>query len=248
MTRPMRRTAALAAIALVAVACGTADPAAEGETVLVLAAASLTDVFADLAAAYEEANPHVAIEISFAASSALREQILQGAPADVFASADPENMEAVAAAGEVEGDPAVFATNRMEIAVPAGNPGIVTGLADLADPSLLVGLCAEQVPCGILGRAVLDEAGVTASIDTAEPTVRSLLAKVEAGELDAGLVYATDIRSSSRAKGIPIESALTTAYPIAVLAGAGPVAAGFVAFVLSPAGSAILQAHGFGTP
>ena len=245
MVRPILRNLVLVLAAATA-ACGSAGGA---DRITVLAAASLTDVFSDLAAAYEAEQSGVEVTLSFAASSNLREQILEGSPADVFASADLRSMEAVAAAGLVIGDPEMFAANLPALVVPSGNPGRVAGLGDLVEPGLLVGVCAEQVPCGALALEVFEEAGMTPSIDTAEPNVRSLLTKVEEGELDAGIVYVTDVLSSTRVEEIPLpEPRPTTRYPIAVLRDAPGAAGAFVAFVLSPRGREILARHGFAAP
>ena len=224
----------------------------EGE-LLVSAAASLTDAFAEVEAAFEEANPRVDVVLNLGSSSSLREQILEGAPADVFASANTSNMDQVEEAGEVEGEAQIFVHNQLQIAVPAGNPAGITGLADFANEDLLIGLCAEEVPCGSFGREALENAGVTPAIDTNEPDVRALLTKVEAGELDAGIVYVTDVLSTAGAvEGveIPDEFNVVAAYPIAALVNAPnpQVAAAFVEFVLSDEGQAILVGFGFETP
>jgi molybdate transport system substrate-binding protein len=228
---------------------GDDDPAG---TVTVFAAASLTDVFTEIAEAFEAANPGVDVELDFAGSSSLREQILAGAPADVFASADPSILDAVVTAGAAE-EPTVFATNELQIAVPAGNPAGVAGLADFAEGDLLLGLCAVEVPCGELGRETLTRAGVTPSIDTDEPDVRSLLTKVEARELDAGIVYRTDVLAAGDAVdgiAIPPDQNVVATYPIATLADAADaeLTGAFVAFVLSDDGRSILAARGFGPP
>lgn len=232
-------------------ACGGDDTAGDG-SITVFAAASLTDAFADVADAFESANGGASVELSFAASSGLREQILDGAPADVFASADPPNMEELVRAGEVEA-PEVFATNRLQIVVPAGNPAGVTGLADLARSELLVGLCAEEVPCGDLAREAFAAAGVSPAADTSEADVRALLTKVEAGELDAGLVYVTDVLSAGdQVEGIdvPADADVVSRYPIGTVTSSGSreLADAFVAFVLGEQGQAILEQHGFGAP
>ncbi len=220
-------------------------------TLRVFAAASLTDSFADLAEAFEAENPGVRVELNLAGSSSLREQILEGAPADVFASANEQVMDDLVAAAAVSGDPAPFASNRLALAVPAGNPADVDGLADLADAELLVGLCASQVPCGQLASEALGMAGVTAAPDTTEPDVRALLAKVEAGELDVGLIYASDVVASTGGVEVIAAPALdghSTRYPVAVLSGSTSpaLADAFMIFVLSPEGRAILDRHGFG--
>jgi molybdate transport system substrate-binding protein len=237
---------------------GALSPGTAGEpdlagSVTVFAAASLTDAFGEIADEFEAANPGVNVEPSFGASSALREQILAGAPADVFASANLSNMDQVVEAEAAAGDPRTFATNRLQIVVPAGNPADVTGLAAFGDDDLLVGLCAAEVPCGELGREALANAGVAPAVDTEEPDVRSLLTKVEAGDLDAGLVYATDVLAAGDAvEGIEIPAAdnVVAEYPIATLAEAGgaKVADAFVAYVLSDAGRDILASYGFDSP
>lgn len=220
--------------------------------VLVSAAASLTDVFAEIESVYEDIHPGVDVILNFGGSSALREQILEGAPVDVFASANRENMDAIVESGLLDEDPVVFARNLLQIAVPVGNPGGVTGLTDFANEELLIGLCAAEVPCGHLARQVLAAADVTAAIDTNEPDVRSLLTKIEVGELDAGIVYVTDVASTDGAVDgvdIPEEDNVVAEYPIAVIGESNPErAADFVEFVLSDTGRAILTDHGFSTP
>lgn len=249
---------ALVVLALVvgAVACGDDDAALDGEmsgTVLVMAAASLSDGLGEVAEAFEAEHPGLAVQLNLAGSSSLREQILGGAPADVFASANLSNMEQVVQAGEVVGEPQVFAANLLQIAVPAGNPGGVTGLDDFARSELLIGLCSEGVPCGDLAREALANAGVDASIDTNESDVRALLTKIAADELDAGIVYLTDVRAAGElVEGVDITSEhnVVALYPIArLVSGPNPVAAeAFVAFVLSEQGRSILAAHGFAAP
>jgi molybdate transport system substrate-binding protein len=247
-----RGLACLAAVVLLAAGCTTDGGANLEAELLVSAAASLTDAFGDIEAAFEEANPDVDVVLNLGASSALREQILEGAPADVFASANTSNMDQVVEADEAS-DPEIFVTNLLEIAVPPGNPGGVTGLDDFANEDLFIGLCEEEVPCGDLGRQALENAGVTPSIDTNEPDVRALLTKVEAGELDAGIVYVTDVQSTDGAvEGveIPDELNVVAEYSIAALTNAPnpDAAAAFVEFVLSDAGQAILAEYGFGAP
>jgi molybdate transport system substrate-binding protein len=246
----------LVAAAVLLTGCGDSDGgAAAGSSlpasgkITVLAAASLTDAFQALGDQFEAAHPGATVEFNFAASSALREQIIGGAPADVFASANESNMTQVADAGLATG-PAPFVTNVLEIAVPPDNPGQVAGLSDFAKSGLLIGLCAEEVPCGEFGREALDTAGVTPSIDTNEPDVRSLLTKVENGDLDAGIVYHTDVLAAGDAvKGIeiPADQNVTATYPIVALSGSdrAELAAAFVEFVLSDAGQQVLGTFGF---
>jgi molybdate transport system substrate-binding protein len=243
---------ALAVAALAAVGCDDGAGGSTGGTLRVFAAASLTDAFEELAERFESAHDGVEVELNLAASSSLREQILAGAPADVFASADELTMQAVVDAG-LAPDATPFATNELQIAVPAGNPGAVTGLADFADDDLLLGLCAPEVPCGRLAREALERAGVVARPDTEEPDVRSLLTKVAEGDLDAGVVYRTDVLAPGgdvEGVAIPDASNVVVTYPIAALADAvdGDLADVFVAFVLGAEGRAVLDDHGFGAP
>jgi molybdate transport system substrate-binding protein len=224
-----------------------------GGVLQVSAAASLTDAFAEIEVAFEAAHPEVDLIFNFGGSSSLREQILEGAPADVFASSNTPNMRQVVEAGEVAGEPRTFVRNTLQIVVPAGNPGGVTGLSDFARAELLIGLCAEGVPCGDFAREVLANAGVIPAIDTNEPDVRALLTKIAEGELDAGIVYVTDVASRAGAvEGIdlPEEVNVGAEYPIAVLANAPnpDAAAAFVSYVLSVEGQAILAKYGFGLP
>jgi molybdate transport system substrate-binding protein len=232
----VRRLLLVVLLPLVA-ACSASDDG--GSPVTVFAAASLTDAFTSLAA---EAGPEVTF--NFGSSSSLREQLLAGAPADVFSPADPVQLE------DLDVDAEVFARNHLAIVVPAGNPGGVTGLADLARPELLVGLCAAEVPCGRYGREALAKAGVTAAPDTEAPDVRALLTQVVSGDLDAGLVYRTDVLAAGdEVEGIelPAEHDVVAEYPIAVLSDE-PGAAAFVELVRSEAGRRILRTHGFDVP
>jgi molybdate transport system substrate-binding protein len=225
----------------------------DDSVITVFAAASLADAFTDIESAFEEANPDLDVRLNLAGSSALRVQILEGAPADVFASANEATMQQVVNAGAVTGQPQVFARNHLQIAVPDGNPADITGLDDFAHPDLLLGLCAAGVPCGDLARLALDRAGIDAAIDTEEPDVRALLTKIVEGELDAGVVYVTDVLAAAgRVEAIDLPSAVETParYPIARI-GERPDADGaqaFVTFVLSAQGQAILAEHGFDAP
>lgn len=245
-------TVGLATAALLLSACGGSASSTPNE-ILVSAASSLTEAFTEMETAFESVNPEIDVVLNIGGSSALREQVLAGAPADVFASANTANMDLVVDAGDVEGEPAIFAHNRLEIAVPVGNPGDVIGLADFARGELLIGLCAEAVPCGDYGRRVLQNADVTPSVDTEEPNVRALLTKIEVAELDAGIVYTTDVASADDGVDgidIPDDHNIYADYPIAVLAEAPNAvgAADFVVFVLSDEGRAILDDHGFVLP
>ena len=230
------------------------DPAVESVELRVFAAASLTGVMADLEAAYEASTPGVDVVVNLAGSSTLRAQILDGAPADVVATANPEVMDDLVEAGLVIGQPLPFASNRLVIAVAPGNPGGVAGLDDLARPDLFLGLCARGVPCGDLADTALAEAGLTIEPDTREPDVRALLTKVRSGELDAGLVYATDVAATSadgvQGLALPPGLATETTYPVAVLTEATTPEEGqrFARYLTGAEGAAILADHGFGTP
>lgn len=238
----------LAVTLLAAAACDTA-PDSE---LLVSAAASLTDVFAELETGFERDHPGIDVVLNLGGTPTLRRQILEGAPADVFASAGQTDMDVVGVSGLISGQPRVFASNRLQIAVRRGNPTTVEGLADLTEPERLVGLCAETVPCGRLARMVLDAAGVNAAVDSEEPNVRALLSKIAAGELDVGIVYETDVFAEPEVEGVDIPDGVNRVnqYLIAVLAGSSDTAAAedFVAYVLSPAGQGIISEHGFGPP
>jgi molybdate transport system substrate-binding protein len=262
-----RVAGAVLAAGLVA-GCGTVDDAAGGGsgsgegaatggnptgTLTVFAAASLTDVFTGLGQQLEADHPGLDVQFSFAGSSALATQITQGAPADVFASANTGQMDVVDDAGLADGAPEVFTANVLEIAVPAGNPGDVTGLADFAREELALAVCAPEVPCGAAAEDVFAAAGVTAVPDTQEEDVRAALTKVELGEVDAALVYATDVAAAGDdVQGIAFPEAedAVNDYPVCVLADApNPAAAGaFVDLVLSAEGQAALADAGFRAP
>lgn len=246
----MRLVAAILLLTLFVVAC---RQEASDEPLLVSAAASLTDAFAAIEEEFEESNPGVDVVLNLAGSSALREQILEGAPADVFASANVANMDEVVQAGETAAAPSIFAHNLLQVAVPEGNPAGMGGLEAFSNEALLIGLCAEGVPCGDFAREVLSNAGVVPSIDTNEPDVRSLLTKIEVGELDAGITYVTDVASTDGAVegvDIPEEVNVVAEYPIAVLSGASnqETATAFIEFVLSDEGQSLLRGFGFSSP
>jgi len=216
----------------------------------VFAASSLKDSFTDLGKQFEAAHPGVKVTFSFAASSALAAQITSGAPADVFASASTKNMDQVAAAAAA---PKVFAKNVMEIAVPPSNPGKVTALTSLASSSVKTALCQPQVPCGATAAQVFTKAKITVKPVTLEPDVKSVLSKVQLGEVDAGVVYVTDVLAAGdKVKGveIPADVNASTSYPIAALTKSAnaKAASAFVDYVLSPTGGSVLTAAGFQKP
>ena len=231
----------------------TRTPDTLGGTVTVFAAASLTDTFQAIAAAFKEEHPGVTVTLNFGGSSGLATQIVQGAPADVFAAASGATMKTVTDAALTDGAPTTFVTNTLEIAVPADNPGKVTGLADFANPNLAIALCAVEVPCGAAAKTVFDGAGIVASVDTYEQDVKAVLSKVEIDEVDAGIVYKTDVLAAgSKVKGIDFPEAATAVgkYPIALLSASTNKAAAqvFIDYVLSPKGIRILTDAGFATP
>ncbi|MCR2783847.1 MULTISPECIES: molybdate ABC transporter substrate-binding protein [unclassified Microbacterium] len=233
-------------------AAPAADPGPEltGE-LSIAAAASLQAAFDDLATAFEARHPSLEVlPIAYDGSPTLATQIVEGAAVDVFAAADQATMQTVVDAG-LATDPAAFATNTLALVVPPGNPGGVQDLADLADPDLIVVACAAAVPCGAASGALLDAAGVTASIDSHEQNVTAVLTKVATGEADAGLVYVTDAARAA-VDTIPVAGAadIVNRYPIVALAeSANPrAAAAFVAFVRSPDGQGVLAGLGFGAP
>ena len=234
-----------------ATASASSSPSVSGD-ITVLAAASLTESFTTLGSQFEAAHPGVTVTFGFAGSSALVTQITSGAPADVFASASGKNMDQVVAAGAAA-DPRVFAKNAMEIAVPPTNPGQVTGLDSLADADVKTALCQAQVPCGAAAEKVFANAGLTVTPVTLEPDVKSVLSKVQLGEVDAGVVYVTDVLAAGdKVTGveIPADVNASTSYPIATLTKSAnaATAAAFVDYVLSPAGAAVLAAAGFQQP
>jgi molybdate transport system substrate-binding protein len=221
-------------------------------TITVFAAASLTGSFGTLGKQFEAAHPGTTVKFNFAASSALAQSVTQGAPADVFASASPTNMKQVVDGGDAT-DSKTFADNVMEIAVPPDNPGNVATVADLAKPGLKVALCQAQVPCGSVAKKVFDKQNITVKPVTEGADVKSVLTAVQLGEVDAGVVYQTDVQAAgTKVKGIviPADQNASTSYPIAALKDA-PNSAGaqaFVDYVLSDDGAKVLTAAGFAGP
>ena len=262
----MRRLAPLLVIAVLVLAgCASADrdpaatnsPSAEVGPELtgdltIYAAASLGTAFDELAELFEQRHPSLEVlPIVYDGSSTLATQLIEGAPADVFASADEKNMQKVIDAGLAD-SPELFATNTLVIAVPIGNPGAVTGLESLADPALTVVLCAPEVPCGAASQTLLSNAAVTVTPSSLEQNVTAVLTKVAAGEADAGLVYATDVLDNPDVESLDAEGAanVVNRYPVTMLTDAAnpDAAAAFVAFVLSRDGQAVLARRGFGAP
>jgi molybdate transport system substrate-binding protein len=231
---------------------GAAEPGPSGE-VTVSAAASLTGAFQQIAREFEASNPGVVVKTNFAGSPTLVQQIQEGAPVDVFASADEPNMQRIADAGELAGKPRVFARNQLEILVPKGNPKKVSSLADLTKPGLVLALCGPTVPAGRYAREAFAKANLTVPETSQELDVKAVVSRVVLGEADAGIVYVTDVRAAGdKAEGVAIPQAgnVVARYPIAVLKDAPNSAAAdaFVAHVLGAAGRATLEKFGFLAP
>jgi molybdate transport system substrate-binding protein len=256
----MRRAVVVVAVALALAGCAAPPhgrPASGADSltgdITVFAASSLTGAFTELADDFESRHPGTTVALNFAGSSGLATQLTEGAPADVFASADEKNMAKAADASLIEGEPVDFATNVLEIAVAPGNPAGIEGLADLAGPDVAAVVCAPAVPCGSATTTVADAAGVALSPVSEESSVTDVLGKVVSGEADAGIVYVTDVLAAGDAvEGVEIAEAdrAVNTYPVAALRGsAAPgVARAFVAFVAGSDGRRVLAAAGFGAP
>jgi molybdate transport system substrate-binding protein len=262
----------LAGLAAGAAGCGSSAPSASPATskaagpassatgsgtasttaITVFAAASLQGTFTQIGRQFEAAHPGDTVTFSFGPSSGLAQQITSGAPASVFASAAPANMDQVVKAGEAA-SPSNFAKNKMEVAVPPGNPANVTSVDNLAKSSVKVAVCQPQVPCGVVAAQIFKNTGITVKPVTLQTDVKSVLTQVELGNVDAGMVYVTDVKAAgSKVKGIVIPSGdnASTEYPIAALKNAPnkSVASEFVSYVRSPAGQKVLTAAGFEKP
>lgn len=241
-------------------ACSSDDPPGNDATtptvsgqVTVFAAASLTAAFTELGEAFMAEYSDATVTFNFAGSSELVTQINEGAPADVFASADLSNMSTLTDAGNNGSEPVQFATNLAAIIVAPGNPLGITSVADLANDDVVVVVCAPEVPCGKYAATIFENAGVTVTAKSLEENVKAVVTKVTLGEADAGIVYATDvIAAGDDAEGvaIPADINVVAQYPIAVTKEApSPVAAqAFVDFVMSEQGQQILASYGFTAP
>lgn len=222
-------------------------------SVTVFGGSSLTDAFKKAGDAIVKANPDARFTFNFGSSSTLATQIINGAPADVFASADDANMQKVFEAKLTDGAAAPFVSNRLQIAVAPGNPKKIDGLADLARPDVVLVLAAPTVPAGKYALDALAKAGVVAKPVSQEVDVRAVLNKVSLGEADAGIVYVTDVKSAGgRVTGveIPEQQQVLARYPIAVVKDSknAKLAHGFVDYLLSPAGQSMLAEFGFSKP
>jgi len=256
----MRRFAVILAalVAVAAAGCSSSSSApstsssSSGGTITVFAAASLMETFTQIGKQFEAAHKGDTVKFSFGPSSGLATEITGGAPADVFASASPATMDVVVKAGDAA-SPQTFAKNFMEVAVPPNNPANVTSVTDLAKSSVKVALCQPQVPCGAVAAEVFKNAAITVKPVTLQADVDSVLTQVELGNVDAGMVYVTNVLSAgSKVKGITIPASdnASTLYPIATISSSKhkSEAQAFVNYVLSPAGQQVLTAAGFQKP
>ena len=265
----MRRTprlllTAIATLSIIGVSCGSdsAKTAATTTTqskpevsggITVFAASSLTAAYTEIANAFMTEFPNAKVTLNFGASSDLVTQINEGAPADVYASADQANMKKLTDAAGNAGDPQTFATNSLEIIVGKGNPKGITGVADLAKPGVIFVTCAPEVPIGKYSAQVLATAGVTVTPASLEQNVKGIVTKVTLGEADAGIVYKTDVTAAGdKAAGVEIPAGInvTATYPlVATKASTNPAGAqAFVEFVLGEQGQKIMASYGFTAP
>ncbi len=272
--RRLRVSGLLLPLLVIAVTLAACSPAAEAapaspvpptpapRTLTVFAAASLTGSFTEIGNAFEAANPGVTVTLNFAGSQALRTQIEQGASADIFASADHKNMDTMVGENLIaEGKYQDFATNQLVVILPPNNPAAIQSLQDLAKPGLKLDLADASVPAGNYARQVLANLGkdpaygsdfsdkVLANVVSNEADVKQVVSKVDLGEADAGIVYVTDAQAAPdlQTVAIPASFNVIAKYPIAIIAKSpnADLAAGFVAYVLSADGQAILKKYGF---
>lgn len=245
----MRPTGRLLLVAALGVAGCGAEGGGTGETLTVLAATSLTEPLGEVAAAFEAEHEELDVALTFDGSARLATAVIEGVPADVFASADVANLAKVAEAGRAQGTSTVFATNRLQIVVAEGNPLGIGGLDDL-DGDVVLSLCAVEVPCGSYATQAFRHAGLPTPRGGEEENVRAVLSRVQLGEADAGIVYVTDVLGADGVEGIDLapDEGVEASYPATVLTDANDpgAAAAFVAFLTGAQAQAILAAHGFG--
>jgi molybdate transport system substrate-binding protein len=252
--RPRRLVGVVTVVALGLTGCGGDDAPAAGTlggTVTVLAASSLTDAFGEIADAFEQEHD-VEVQLSFDGSAKLATAIIEGAPADLFASADEANLAKVADAGLAAGSPVVFATNVLQIVVPAGNPQGIDSLEDLTAPDVKLALCGAEVPCGKYAAQAFEQAGLVVPEAGDQENVKGVLTQVQLGEADAGIVYLTDVQAAEDVEGVDLATAqqVEATYPASVLADASnpEAAAAFLTFLTGEEARTILEAFGFGLP
>jgi molybdate transport system substrate-binding protein len=241
----------------------SAAPESSPVTLNILAAASLTEAFQEIAPAFEAAHEGVTLQFNFAGSQQLAQQLANDAPADVFASANKKQMDVAVEAGRIAADaPVNFVQNRLVVVLPADNPAGITSLADLAKPGLKIVLAAKEVPVGqyaldFLAKADADvslgsgySAGVLANVVSYEENVKAVLTKVSLGEADAGIVYTSDAASATAGIvqiEIPDGLNVIAQYPIAVVADSmhSDLARAFVEWIQSTEGQKVLEKYGF---
>ena len=236
-------------------ACGS--DARKQTTITVFAASSLTGAFTEMGTAFSAERGDAKVAFNFAGSGDLVTQIINGAPADVFASADESNMDKLVTAKETVGTPVPIAKNTMEIIVEKGNPKGIIGVADLANPDLIVVLCAITVPCGQNAATILSNAQVSLTVKSLEDKVKGVVTKVAAGEADAGIVFVTDVLAAGKTAGgvmIPADINVISTYPVVITKASAQASTNagtsqaFVDFVAGPKGQAILAKYGFLVP
>lgn len=246
---PVAMAGALALL-VSATACGSDDTSSSDDKLVVLAASSLTEAFGDLEKTYESEHEGIDVQISYDSSSVLASQVMEGAPADVLATADEETMQSVVDEDLVDGDPHEFAQNTLTIVTPPDNPAGIKGVEDLADPDVKLAVCVPDAPCGDAANRLLKLDKVDATPATEEENVKAVLTKVTLGEVDAGLVYVSD----AQAAGDDVAMIATTnasevvnSDPIAVLtvASDSEAAQDWVDLVLSDQGQRVLKSYGF---
>lgn len=245
-------TALTAALALAVTACGSSGDQQPARTLTVSAAASLTDVYNALKPSFEQADPGTTVVFNFGGSDTLAQQVVQGAPADVLATASTRTMQTAQQAGRIAGEPVTYASNRLQIAVQPGNPEQVTGLASLVGPQVTESVCAPAVPCGAATEAAERAANVMLDPVSEEQDVRSVLQRVQTRNVDAGLVYVTDVRSAGgQVQGVDFPQASAQGAAQYYLIGAvdgrpnADLADRWIQFVTGPQGDAALQRAGF---
>ena len=257
MTRAGRYGAlglALVTVLVSGTGCSGGSAGSGDDTLTVLAAASLTGTFTELETGLRRADhPGVDVRLSFDSSATLAQQVVEGAPADVLATADERTMDSVVEADVTDGSPDVFASNHLVLVVPADNPAGVQSIDDLARPGVDYVVCVPSAPCGDVAATVLDQAGIDAPAASEETDVKAVLSKVQLGEADAGLVYATDaVDAGDAVRSFEISSspATSTRYFVTALkdAGSPDLARAWVDLVLSERGQRVLGDAGFGPP
>jgi molybdate transport system substrate-binding protein len=250
-------TALAAALALGVAACGGGggeqqQAAPPARTLTISAAASLTDVYNQLKPQFEQANPGTTVRFNFGGSDTLAQQVVQGVPTDVLATASPKTMQTAQQAGRIEGQPVTYAANSLQIAVAPGNPKQIANLQSLVGPQVTEAVCPPAVPCGAAAEAAERAAGVTLDPVSEEQDVRSVLQRVITRNVDAGLVYVTDVKSTNgQVQGIDFPQATAQGaaqnYLIGAVVGSqnADLAQKWIQFVTGPQGDAALTQAGF---